>query len=128
MARHKKKKTPSRIKYEQTNPTVSCRVSREIYDSLEKVKEIEGKSFADILKIGLGILEVQVKKEGEVMKKGHAAGYRKGYAEAERLYIVTYRCNICGETLAVTTDDEKKAINKYMQEHGWRHAACHERK
>jgi len=34
MAKGKTKKTPSRIKYEQDNPVVSFRVSRELCDRL----------------------------------------------------------------------------------------------
>jgi predicted CopG family antitoxin len=123
----KKKKAPSRVRYEQAHPTVSCRVAKELYDRLKAVKKTEGRSFADILKIGLGVLEVQVKKEEEVKKKAHTEGYRTGYAEAERLYKVTYLCAICRKPLVVTTTDEKEAIKTYMREHGWRHRACQER-
>ena len=44
------------------------------YDKLRAVIDVEGKSFADVLKTGLGILEVRVKKEEEIRKKGHAEG------------------------------------------------------
>ena len=128
MAKAVKRKAPSRVRYEQSHPTVSCRIPRDIYDKLRAVIDAEGKSFADVLKIGLGILEVQAKEEGEVRKKGHAEGYKKGYAEAARLYMVTYPCRICGKTLMVTSGDEKEAIKKYMQEHGWGHKKCHERR
>ena len=50
--RLKRKVPPSRIKYENNHPTVSCRVSKEIYDRLTESKKLDGKSFADILKIG----------------------------------------------------------------------------
>ena len=89
-----KRKAPSRVRYEQGHPTVSCRLPREVYDKLRAVMDAEDKSFADILKIGLGILKVQLKEEVEVRKKGHVEGYRKGYAEAERLYKVTYPCSV----------------------------------
>lgn len=128
MAKTAKKKAPSRVRYEQAHPTVSCRVSREIYEKLRAVMDGEGKSFADILKVGLGILELRVKEEGEGMRKGRAEGYSKGYAEAERLYKVTYPCSVCGKTLTAKSGDEKQAIKKYTQEHGWGHRACHERK
>jgi len=44
----KKRKTPSRIKYERDHPTVSFRVSKEIHDRLQAVKEAEGKSITDV--------------------------------------------------------------------------------
>ena len=128
MAKAVKRKAPSRVRYEQSHPTVSCRIPRDIYDRLRVTKNTAGKSFADILKTGLGILEVQAKKEGEVREKGHAEGYKKGYAEAARLYMVTYPCCICGKMLMVTSGDEKEAIKKYMQEHSWGHKECHKRR
>ena len=65
----KKRRTPSRIKYEQNHPTVSFRVSKEIYDRLEIVKEAEGKSITDVLRVGVGLLEVKVSKEKEAKKE-----------------------------------------------------------
>jgi len=128
MAKATKRKAPSRVRYEQGHPTVSCRVPREVYDRLQVIKKAEGQSFADVLKIGLGILEVRVKEEAEVREQGYAKGHRKGYAEAERLYKVTYPCSVCREMLTVTSRDEKEAIKQYMQEHRWGHRACFEKK
>lgn len=122
-----KRKAPSRVRYEQGHPTVSCRIPREVYDRLQKAKQTEGKSFADVLKIGLGVLEVQVREQGEARKQGYAEGYRKGHAEAERVYKVTYPCSVCRNMLMVTSTEEKQAIAQYMQQHGWGHKECHER-
>ena len=127
MAKHIKKKSPSRVRYEQAHPTVSCRVPQKVYDRLQAVKEMEGKSFADILKVGLGLLEVRAKGEAEIRKQGYAEGYKKGYAEAEGTYKVTYPCNVCRKVLTVTSTNEKEAIKQYMQENGWGHQECHEK-
>jgi hypothetical protein len=128
MTKTAKRKAPSRVRYEQGHPTVSCRLPRDVYDKLRSVIDAEGKSFADVLKTGLGILEVRVKDEEEIRKKGHAEGYSEGYEEAERLYEITYPCKVCGKTITVTSESEKEAINRYMQEHGWGHTECRERK
>lgn len=69
----KKKSPPSKIKYEQGHSTVSCRVSRDFYDRLLKAKA-EGNSFSDILKLGLGELEVRIKKLEEARKQGWDEG------------------------------------------------------
>ncbi len=124
MPKKTKRQPPSRIRYEQSHPTVSCRLPRAIYDRLMQAKEVESKSFADILKIGLGVQEVQARKVREAKKRGYNEGYQKGYAEATVRFKVTYRCSKCGGELVVSTDDEKKAIAKYMQEHDWRHGEC----
>ena len=63
MAKGNSKKTPSRVKYEQNHPTVSFRVSKELYDMLQAVKKAEGKSNTDVLKAGVGLLEVKVGKD-----------------------------------------------------------------
>ena len=52
--KNNRKKSPSKIRYEQNNPTVSFRVSREPYDRLQA----EGKSYVDILKTGLGLMDL----------------------------------------------------------------------
>ena len=74
-----------------------------------------------------GLLAARVREEADVREKGHVEGYKKGYAEAERLYKVTYPCSVCRQMLTVTSQDEKEATKRYMQEHGWGHKACHER-
>jgi predicted CopG family antitoxin len=122
-----RKKAPSRVRYEQGHPTISCRITRELYDSLRKAKSTGGRSFADILKVGLGVLEANTRKEAELIKQGYASGYKKGYAEAESAFKVTYPCSVCGRQLTVTSQDEKEAIRGYMQEHSWGHRECHER-
>jgi hypothetical protein len=123
-----KRKPPSRIRYEQSHPTVSCRVPRKLYDKLRKAKGTDGTSFADILKIGLGILEVRAQNEAELTRKGYGSGYKKGYADAESAFKISYACSICRGILTVTSKDEKEAIKAYMQEHGWGHRECHERR
>ena len=123
MAKVRKHKAPSRIRYEQSHPTVSCRVPREIYNRLVKAKA-EGNSFSDILKLGLGILDVRVKKLGEARKRGWKEGYNKGFADAKTRYLVSYCCNICGERIEVTSKEEKSSIREYMKEKRWAHTEC----
>jgi len=127
MTKAAKRKAPSRIKYEQSHPTVSCRVSREIYDVLQKTKEAEGKSFADVLKVGLRMIEATGNREREIARLGFVEGHKQGYAEAQRLYKVTYPCSICSKTIEVTSEKAKQAASQYMVEHNWGHSACRER-
>lgn len=124
MAKGKIKKPPSRVKYEQKRPTVSFRISKELYDRLQAVKETEGKSTTEVLKVGVGLLEVKVAKEREAKRQGYEEGFEKGYEEAEELYKVTYPCKVCRKALEVTTLEEKQAIRGYMLENGWGHIDC----
>lgn len=120
MAKVTKHKTPSRARYEAKNPVISCRVSRELCEMMKKAKEVEHKSFTDLLKIGLGKQEIQAKK----IKEAGEAGYKKGYADATILYKVTYHCSKCGQIIEVKHQNAKQAIDEYMREKGWSHNTC----
>lgn len=124
MAKAGKKAPPSRVRYEAANPTVSCRVPKGVYDRLQVIRKTEGRSFAEVLKIGLGILEVRAEAEGKIRTQSHAEGYKRGYTEAERTYKVTYPCKVCRKLLTATSTKERQAVGQYMQEHGWGHGEC----
>ncbi len=84
MARKPKRKAPpSRIKYEKSHPTVTCRVSKELYDRLDKSRKVDGKSFADILRRGLGIVEKNNKKLIQAKNKGWIEGYEEGLEDGK---------------------------------------------
>ena len=53
---------PSRVRYEQTHPTISFRIDRELYDELKELGRTTGKSFAAFLKDGARITKTQVKE------------------------------------------------------------------
>ncbi len=124
MAKGKGKKTPSRIKYEQNNRVVSFRASKDLYDWLEAVKKAEGKSNTDVLKVGLGLIEVKRRNEKEIRDKAYEEGWQKGIESALELCEVRYPCNVCGKEMSVDTEEEKEAIRGYIQEHGWGHRGC----
>ena len=127
MAKRTKEKMPSRVKYKKDHPVVSCRVTKELYDRLRAIKKAEGRSMADILKAGLGLYEVKVRAEKEIRDKAYEEGHIRGYALAESVYKITYPCSICKKIMEVTTEEEKRAIRKFMIDEGWGHAACHDR-
>ncbi len=118
MAR-KRRVPPSRVRYEQHNPTVSVRVSREMYDRLKALRERSGKSLGDILREALGVQE-------PATRAAYSRGHRKGYADAEKLYPVDYRCSVCNGRLTIDDDTSKGAAAKYMRENGWAHSSCHQ--
>lgn len=114
----KKKKSPSRQKYERQNPTVSARVSEQTCGRLQAVLPKLGMSLADALKVLAGELEVKTIPIDEAKKLG--------YEEAKRLYMVAYPCSICREEIAITSPKGKEAASKHMVENGWGHKKCHE--
>ena len=127
MVKVTRRKAPSRVRYEQSHPTISCRVPLEIYQKLQAVKKAEDRSFTDILRIGLGQLEVKVSQEKEARQQGYKKGYNDGYKRAAALYMVSYPCKKCGKMIAVTDNNEKEAIKTYMLEHKWSHSECSDR-
>ena len=115
----KRRVPPSRSRYEKHNPTVSIRVSRELYDRLKTLREQNDKSLGDILREALGVQE-------PATRAAYSRGHRKGYATAEKLYRVDFRCSVCNGRLTIDDDTSKGAVAKYMRENGWAHSACHQ--
>jgi hypothetical protein len=121
MAKRKRQKiSQSRARYEQNHPVISFRASKEVRDRIKAVQEAEGKSIGDIVKVGLGILEAKVRAEKDI----RASAFAKGFKRASDFYMVSYPCAKCGETMRVTTDEEKEDIKAYMAEQGWGHSEC----
>ena len=49
-------KPPSRIRYEQSHPTVSCRLDKDTHALLkQRLEDLGGVSFADFVKDSLGL-------------------------------------------------------------------------
>ena len=109
---------PSRSRYEKQNPTVSIRVSREMYDRLKTLKEQTDKSLGDILREALQVQE-------PATRVAYSRGYKKGHADAEKLYRVDYGCNECNGRLTINRETSKQAAAEYMRANGWGHKSCH---
>jgi hypothetical protein len=110
-------KPPSRIKYDESHPTVSVRVDRKLYDELKELQNLTGKSLTDILREA-------VRKQKPWAKDAYDLGQKAGYDSAKRQFEVTYRCSVCGGLITMNTADEKKAAAQYMRENGWKHSKC----
>jgi hypothetical protein len=113
----KSQKPPSRAKYDESHPTVSMRVTREMYEELETLRLVSGKSLGDILREAL---DKQLPSTGEA--------YDSGYEVAKSEFAVTYKCCICGGNITLSSAEEKTAAAQYMREHRWGHSECHNKK
>jgi len=122
-----KKKPPSRERYDKKCPVVSIRVPEKVYRRLQETTKKTGMSYADVLKVGLGLAEVKVRPQEEVRRDAYDGGMLEGFKVAEDDCKVTYRCSICRKLIELDTPEEKTSAARYMTEHGWGHAECHER-
>ena len=113
------KKSPSRERYEKENPTVSARLPIETRDRLLAVLPKLGMSLADAFKVLAGELETKAMPIDEAR--------RQSYEKAKNYYMVTYPCIVCGKQIPITSRKAKDAVMRYMVEHRWGHAECHER-
>ena len=119
-------KPPSRIRYEESHPVMSCRLSRVDYALLKQKLEELGISFATFVKDALGRLEAKLDKAKE---EAFEQGYEQGYEDATKEHQIWYLCNVCRGRIDVSPNSEAhKAIIQYMQENRWGHRSCHEKK
>jgi hypothetical protein len=112
-------KPPARVRYEQSHPTVSCRLSKDEYDLLkQRLEDLGGVSFADFVRDSLGLLELKMPDVEEIRGKV--------YDQAKKDYQIWYYCSVCGKRIDMSpNDDDHKAMIGYMKEHGWGHKSCH---
>ncbi len=119
-----RRKPPSRVKYEREHPTISVRVDPDLRDRLDIIRESLGKSIRQILReaVGLQEVETQVARENAVLE-GRSVGYKEGFDEAKRKYLIVFRCR-CGRPIEATSENVKAAAEKYLEERGWGHGDC----
>lgn len=117
-------KPPSRVRYEKSHPTMSCRLDKVTHDLLkQRLDDLGGVSFADFVKDSLGLLQLKMPDVGEIEERASS----EGYDQAEKNYRIWYYCAVCGKRIDMSPDsDSHKAMIGYMEEHGWGHASCHE--
>ena len=114
-------KPPSRIRYEQNHPVVSCRISKADYDLLKQRLGELGISFATFVKNALGVLELKLSDIEGARKEG----YNKGYDKAKKDHQLWFTCSVCHKRANIPPNSEcHKTISKYLTEHGWRHGDC----
>jgi len=116
-------KPPAQVRYEQSHPTVSFRLSRDVYDLLkQRLEDLGGISFADFVKDSLGLLQLKMPDIKEIKETAWGDGYAQAVEDCE----IWYFCNVCGERMEMSpNDDDHKAMIGYMKEHGWGHPSCH---
>ena len=117
-AKAKKSVPPSRVRYEEANPAVTVRISQELRGKLGELKEKQGLSLGDVLRIGLEMATPD-------LDAAHELGTKEGYEIARQEYEVLYRCGRCRRRhLSITEDEEKKEAASRMEQAGWYSPDC----
>ena len=111
---------PSRVRYEEANPTVSVRISREFHEELEDLKEMSDLSMADILKAGLDKLKPDV---DQFYDQGLKDGYEMGYEMGEEEFKVLATCSGCGKAHLPVVGERMKAVAA-QRLFGWSAKSC----
>jgi hypothetical protein len=116
-------KPPARIRYEQSHPTISCRLDKDTHDLLkQRLEDLGGVSFADFVKDSLGLLQLKIPDIEEVKE----TAWSEAYEQAGKDNQIWYYCAECGKRINVEPNsDSHKAIIDYMKEHRWGHSSCH---
>ena len=116
-------KPPARIRYEQSHPTMSCRLDKVTHDLLEqRLEDLGGVSFADFVKDSLGLLQLKMPDIEKIEERASGEGYDQAIGE----YQIWYYCAVCRKRIDMSPDsDSHKAMIGYMKEHGWGHPSCH---
>jgi len=117
------RKPPARLRYEQSHPTMSCRLDKDTHDLLkQRLEDLGGVSFANFVKDALGIQRAKMPDIEEIKQQA----YNEGYEQATEDCQIWYFCAVCGKRIDVEPDsDSHKAIIGYMKERGWAHSSCH---
>ncbi len=111
-----KRVPPSRVRYEERNPVVSLRISREFHEELLDLQATTGMSMADILKAGLDKIQPDAE---EIYERG----FRDGYGVAREEFEVFAPCGACGKAhLSVTGPQMKGAVAQRLS--GWNAKNC----
>jgi flagellar biosynthesis/type III secretory pathway protein FliH len=112
-------KPPSRRRYEEQNPTVSFRISKEkkeklnsLVNNLEVTKKEWFESIIDeeSTKCSAVFQQGLTKGEKEGFEKGHAEGYDEGYKHAYQEFVAKVPCAVCGEPVAINTERQREEL------------------
>ena len=111
-----KYRPPSRLRYEQTHPTISLRVDLDTYEKLKGIQDRSGKSLAALIKECLGLREAST---NEI--------YEKGYRDAEDRCKFSFSCSVCGEEIVISNNHPSVEVVKEKLK-GIGHTECTSKK
>lgn len=123
MAKGKGKRIPpSRQRYEASHPTVGARVSKEDYAKLDEIRTTQGKSFAELLLVGAGLLTPDANTKA-LIDKADKKGYQRGRRSALK-GVAIGRCSRCRQPFYWDLTDASELGKLAGALSGWVHTRC----
>lgn len=113
---------PSRQRYEASHPTVTARVSKDIYDKLNEIRTTQGKSFTQLLLVGAELLTPD-KAEKALIDKADKKGYQRGHRSALKSVAIG-RCSGCHQPFYWDLTDANELHKLAGALSGWSHTRC----
>ncbi|KYK21509.1 hypothetical protein AYK25_03430 [Thermoplasmatales archaeon SM1-50] len=126
----KRHKPPSRIRYQENNPTVSVRMPRAWKEEFNKYLKETHLTAGDFFRIAFRKQKKNYKKvRSEVHQNGLNEGFHNGYEKARKNYRIWYYCAFCKKEIdLLPNSNEHRDIIEYIKEKGWIHETCAKRR
>lgn len=108
------RKPPSRIKYEQSHPVVSVRVTKPLKKALDSQRG--ERSYAELIREAL--------EKAHGVREAYQTGYEEGYGKAEYKFKVEFACKRCNRPIPVCPGTKSGAQVIEAVEKKFSHKSC----
>ena len=118
-------KPPSRVRYEQSHPAISCRLNKETYDLLkQQLEELGDVSVCSSRAARDSPPRIKMPKPEDTERVREEAT-REGYSQAIREWQIWYYCNVCKKKVTVKPNSvDHKRIIGFAKQNYWAHESC----
>ena len=120
-AEARRRRPPSKVRYDRKHPVLGTRVPRADYDAVKAYLAKTGMSYAKFIRLAL-------QREKRDYSDAHEAGFNEGvdagFKEAQETFAVVYECSVCGGEITLKSEEEKRSAAERMTYAGWHHRKC----
>ncbi len=126
-------KYPSRIRYEESHPSVMFRVSREDYERLGQIREKLGMSFREMIMYGAGLIEKDLEAEKRRIREATVKAYEQAWGQAQEEALMSVEigtCSDCGEVIEwdLTNPEVQEILDDLVNSRSFCHGECLKRR
>ncbi|WP_236993949.1 DUF7576 family protein [Methanomassiliicoccus luminyensis] len=126
-------KYPSRIRYEESHPCVTVRVSKEDRERLDEIGKKLGMSNREILMRGAGLIEKDLEAEKKRIREATKKAYEQAWGQAQEEALMNVEigtCSDCGEVIEWDLTDPlvQKILDDLVNSKSFCHGECLEKR